>query len=46
MDRLDRQGVDSIPVENSEALGKLSECLRGFGERIRKSPTNMCLKDI
>jgi len=46
MDRLDRRGVDNIPVENSEALEKLRECVEDFGELIRKSPTNMRLKDI
>jgi len=31
MDRQDTYGVDNIPVENSEALEKLKECLGDFG---------------
>ncbi len=46
MQRLDTQGADNIPVENSEALEKLKACVTSFGELIRKSPTNMRLKDI
>ncbi len=31
MDRMDTQGADNIPVENSEALEKLKECVGSFG---------------
>jgi len=46
MNRLDTQGADNIPVENSEAMERIKECVASFGELMRNSPTNMRLKDI
>jgi membrane protein len=46
LDALDHRGTDDIPVARSEVMEKISECLRGFGEAVKKSPQNMALVDI
>jgi len=46
IDALERRGMENIPVASSEALERISECLRSFDETLKQSPANRLLKDI
>jgi membrane protein len=46
IDSLEQRGSNNIPIDRSEELERLSECLKAFGEVIEKLPANMLLKDI
>ena len=46
IDALEQHGVEDIPVAGSEALEKISECLRSFDETLKQSPANRLLKNI
>jgi len=46
IDSLERRGVDSIPVAQTEELKLFSDSLEKFGNIIEKSPANKLLKDI
>ena len=46
IESLEHRGISNIPVEKTEELGKLSDCLSTFAGDIEKSPANILLKDI
>ena len=46
IDRLEKQGSDDIPVNQSKELERLSECLKALDEVVEKSSANKPLKDI
>lgn len=46
LDKLDCQGIDSIPLAGSTILEKLRKVLGQFHETIDKSPSNLALKDL
>jgi membrane protein len=46
VEKLDRQGIDSIPVVESATSRKLKASLAGFHDIIDKSPANLRLKDL
>ena len=46
IDTLEHNGIDDIPVAQSQELKRISECLKDFGDLIEKSPANMQLKNI
>ena len=46
IDSLEHLGFESIPVQGSEALSKLSNTLKSISDSIQTSPTNIPLKDI
>jgi dTDP-glucose pyrophosphorylase len=46
IDALEQRGIDDIPVVKSRELKKLSTYLRGFHDRVARSPLNRRLKDI
>lgn len=46
IDALERRGIDSIPVAQTEELKALSDALRVFKETVEKSPKNRLLKDL
>jgi membrane protein len=46
IDALEQRGIDDIPVVKSRELKKISSYLKGFHDRIAKSPSNRRLKDI
>lgn len=43
---LENQGINSLPVSQSEELTKISECLKSFDDLINNSPMNRRLADI
>ncbi|VAW38981.1 Ribonuclease BN, partial [hydrothermal vent metagenome] len=43
---LERRGVDTIPVEDTEGLRGIRDALAAFGKEVEKSPANKLLKDI
>ncbi len=46
LDKLDQQGIDSIPIVESKSLARLKEGLGQFREAIERSPANVTLKDL
>ena len=46
IDALEQDGIDNIPVAQSEELRKLSESLKAFSDILEHSPANQRLKDI
>jgi membrane protein len=46
MDKLEKKGVNHIPVAQTHELKTLSEKLQEIGKTIEKSPANTLLKDI
>lgn len=46
IEAMEKHGVDTIPVAQTEELKLLSDALSAFGETIQKSPKNRLLKDI
>jgi membrane protein len=46
IDALEQRGIDDIPVAKSKELKKLSTYLKGFHDRLTRSPSNKRLKDI
>jgi membrane protein len=46
IDALEQRGIDDIPVAKSKELKKLSSYLKGFHDRVTRSPSNKRLKDI
>lgn len=44
--RLNKKGIDNLPLAKSGAVEKLSECLAGFRDAMINSPGNVRLKDI
>jgi len=46
VDRLDKKGIDNLPLAKSGAVEKLSECLAGFRDTMINSPSNIRLKDL
>lgn len=46
VDSLERVGVNSVPVQETEEIRKLSGSLREFDRLMEGSPANMCLKRI
>jgi hypothetical protein len=43
---MEKHGVDTIPVAETEELKVLSDALSAFEDTIQKSPKNRLLKDI
>jgi membrane protein len=43
---LEKNGSDTIPVAESDALKAISESLKAFGEIVQKSEANLLLKEI
>lgn len=46
IDRLEQRGTSNIPVNKSNELDKLTDCLRQFGETLEKIPANALLKNL
>jgi len=46
LEALEHNGVDNIPVANTEELEVLSDSLKQFSEAMESSPANRLLKDI
>ena len=46
VESLEQRGNSTVPVRQTEELGKLSECLNVFAGEIEKSPANILLKDL
>jgi len=46
IDALEQHGIENIPVADSGALEKISECLRSFDETLKQSPENRLLKEL
>ena len=46
MDRLDQQGITSIPMADSTEFTKLRETVKRFSEMIEQSPANLKLQDL
>jgi membrane protein len=46
MNRLDRQGVTSVPMADSTEITKLRETVKRFSEMIEQSPGNLKLQDL
>lgn len=46
MDRLDRQGITSVPMADSTEINKLRETVKRFSEMIEQSPANLKLQDL
>ncbi len=46
LDRLDKRGLTSIPLAESEAVEKLSSCLAEFHDTLLNSPKNVLLKNL
>ncbi len=46
LDTLDQQGVDAVPIINSEELNKLKATFDKFKAAVESSPANIALKDI
>ena len=46
IESLEHRGISNIPVEKTEELNKLSDCLSTFAGDIEKSPANILLKDL
>ena len=45
-DRLEQRGTSNIPVNKSNELDKLADCLRQFSATVEKSPANALLKNL
>lgn len=43
---VEQRAIDSVPLVDSDELGRLSECLREFGGALRSSPGNIALRDV
>ena len=46
MDRLDHQGITSVPMADSTEINKLRETVKRFSEMIEQSPANLKLQDL
>ncbi|MFT6925191.1 MAG: membrane protein [Psychromonas sp.] len=46
MEVLDQDGIDAVPMINSDEFNKLKETFEKFKASIEKSPSNIALKDI
>jgi membrane protein len=46
IDRLDQQGIDTVPVAESTDINKLRETVQRFREINEQSPANLKLQDI
>ena len=46
VEALEQRGNSTVPVRQTEELGKLAECLSTFAGEIEKSPANILLKDL
>ena len=46
INQLEHRGIESIPIQGSESLSKLSSALRQIHETIARSPGNVPLKDL
>lgn len=44
--RLDRQGLDAIPIGESDKLDRVRDIVRQFDETIEKSPANLKIQDL
>jgi hypothetical protein len=46
VDRLENSGIASVPLAESEAVGKISSSLDGFRDALANSPKNVRLKEF
>jgi membrane protein len=46
IDRLDQQGVATVPIVESTEINKLRETVKRFSEMIEQSPANLKLQDL
>jgi hypothetical protein len=46
IDRLDQQGITTVPVAESSDFHKLRETVQQFREMIEQSPENLRLQDL
>jgi len=46
MQRLDKRGIDSLPVERSDELKSISGIINAFENELEKSPKNILLRDV
>jgi membrane protein len=46
IDRLDQQGITTVPVAESTSIDKLRETVQQFRNMIEQSPTNLRLQDL
>lgn len=46
LDKLEEKGSEDIPVAQTKELNKISDALKSFGDLIKKSQSNLLLKDI
>jgi membrane protein len=46
IDNLERRGSSQLPLVESEALDRISDCLKDFGDLVERSPSNMHLNEI
>ncbi len=46
LEELERKGLSSLPVVQSEEFKRLEEALGGFRKQLRQSPSNKLLKDL
>ena len=44
--RLDRQGLDAIPIGEAEKLDRLRDIVSRFDDTIEKSPANLKIQDL
>jgi membrane protein len=44
--RLDRQGIDTLPIAESKELEKLRDTIKRFEETVEKSPANLKIQDL
>lgn len=45
-DKLDRHGVDTMPVKHTDEMNKIEDCLKKMQEQIAQSDCNLLLKNI
>ena len=46
IDNLEQRGSSQLPLVESEALDRISDCLKDFGDLVERSPSNMHLNEI
>jgi membrane protein len=46
LQRLEREGEDTMPLEETDEVKELSGCLEEFAERIRTAPANVLLRNV
>jgi membrane protein len=46
VEALDKRGTSDLPMEQTNELKKISECLKAFAGDLEKSPANILLRDI